>query len=317
MANTITWYLDDSGLTTTYNVYRSDDEGGVYSLLQNVAHPTDHYVDPTGQDYHWYRMSATGPDGESPLGAPMKADSTTMTIGSLTYSIAHSPNSNNVYIVPVSGSFDYNYEYTITVASGLLSETETTGPQLYDYSFTFTSEYYPRYATPETIRTNAGPILNAIPDDTLYRMILKNGIWIEGFAAKNGVSIDRANPPQALTDYVECKTTKDALDAVLLALTPAGGRKTLGDLTISKDFNTDILSDARKAAIDCIESAKRWFFPQSTYAIPHLNDPRPHPPYSAKWGRYPDTRRRSTRTGERRTNGPWATRGINSRTRWE
>ena len=301
MANTVRWTIDHTGMASGYYIYRSDEQYVDYSRIAEVGHPTGVYIDESGQYRDFYRVSMWGSGGESPLSAPFIGEGDREILGSLTYYIDHEPGSDTVYVVTSSGQYDDNYEYTVTVASGLLGIE--TNPTQEEYSFSFTSQYYPIYTTPTWIRSEIGPFIATIPEDTLYRMIHRNAVHAELRAQQIGVVVDRNNPDYYLVQWVICKTELDAINAIIMSFAPTGGRKTLGDLTVEYDYNMDMLNAARKGAIDCIDKYEGYFRKNVDTAIPHLNDPRPHPPYSSRWGRFP-TAPRKDRFGNTLHTGP-------------
>lgn len=165
-----------------------------------------------------------------------------------------------------------NREYTVIVMAGVSGFYDLITYTLSaDYSFWFTSLYCPLFTTVTKVKLEAGPGVDAITDDTIYRMIYKNSLdAVDMYNTYQGTSIPYDywgctwhDVPLILRRYVECKTAYD-----LLALLDAAGLnsgsdgtgsqlKILGDMTISYGGsktagNPDMSApDKKKQLYDC------------------------------------------------------------------
>lgn len=225
------------------------------------------------------------------------------TLGSWTYTITRQQGSKYVYITTTDGNLDYNYEYTITVPAGLESNTTGVGDLQSDYEFSFTATFYPRFVTPEDIRLDMGPVLDEIPDDTINRIILKQSLKAEDKAEDNGFSVDRSDPQEYVSDYVFWATEYQLLNIVMFQGAFAGGTKRLGDFSITKKFDNQLIDWLRKRILQGLNNAKAMFRSPRDYAILSKNDPRTHPPDSSYYGRYPK------KLNNQRGKGPWYKQG--------
>jgi len=158
------------------------------------------------------------------------------------------------YDIIISGSYillepwedlTSNRIYTVTIMPGV-SGYDVSGVYYYnsEYSFSFTSLYCPIFTTPTKVRLEAGPGIDSISDDTIYKMIHKNSLDAVDLAnqsANSQVAYDYwgcswHNVPIVLRRYVECKTAYDLL-CLMQTINPGTGNnasqlKTLGDMTI-------------------------------------------------------------------------------------
>ena len=171
------------------------------------------------------------------------------------------PSGNILSLVPASNLIN-NTEYTVTILAGLsgvYSGEYYTLAQ--DYTFWFTSAYCPIYTTVGRVRLEAGPNIDILTDDTIYRMIHKNTlISIDLYNESYGLNLaytywgcGRLTAPYILRRFVLCKTAYDALAIVKQSqssLSGGGGNqtKTLGDLSIKYGGSTS--ASASSAALD-------------------------------------------------------------------
>lgn len=159
--------------------------------------------------------------------------------------------SGSVLTINISGSLDYNTQYSVTVGAGIsgLFAAGVSNVLDDDYTFWFTSTYCPLFSTVGRVKLQTGPTVDSIPDDTVYRLIHKNSkdvIDIYNTYHNKSYSYTKwgCDPetgiPYTFRRYVECKTAYDLLAIMELIYTSGGlgtgGQlKTLGDLTIRYD----------------------------------------------------------------------------------
>jgi hypothetical protein len=212
---------------------------------------------------------------------------------------------NTLYLIPGTDStLSKNTEYTITISSGLsgvISNLVYTEPLQEDYTFWFTSQYCPLFTSLNRVRIEAGPVADALADDTIYRMILKNSqdavdIYNLSASQSNTYTTWGCGPgtdiPFLLRRYVECKTAYDILALMeMVGSSNADQLKTLGDLTIrySGPSGSASASDPgkKKQLLDCwqqllnslngIKSAVRGWYDTSKMTV--------HPSFTVKHNR--------------------------------
>lgn len=235
---------------------------------------------------------------------------------SLGYFILRPSGSKTVYLVPTptSGSttvptwLDYNKEYTVTItASGLYGENTNFMEE--DYSFSFTSEYCPLFTNVYSVRMSVGPIVEGIPDDTINRYIHRasQDLVSRFFNGVNPYGCSRSIP-EPIFRWTTCAASLHSLNAAVAGAGQGVGntRKTLGQLSISYDGNTDALSpkDVRKHLNECLQQSEnqlsallgRGF----QYAVKSIYNTRlTHPMVDPKWGRMP-------RKVDEAIDGPWS-----------
>lgn len=185
------------------------------------------------------------------------------------------PSGNVLSLVPFSGLLN-NTEYTITISAGLSGVYSGNYYTLAnDYTFWFTGPYCPIYTTVGRVRLEAGPNIDILTDDTIYRMIHKNSlIAVDLYSESYGLSLsytywgcNRTRAPYILRRFVLCKTAYDALAIVKQSqsILSGGGTnqlKTLGDLTIKYGGSSSTTSDSLdptklKDLYDCWKEAMR------------------------------------------------------------
>ncbi len=226
------------------------------------------------------------------------------------------PSGNIIYIIPPPTSgvnpewLNYNTEYTINIkSSGLYGEN--TGYMLEDYEFFFTSEYCPLWSTATSVRLAAGPIIDAIPDDTVNRMIYKMSLKAIQlfFSGTNYYGCTWDTVPEALFRWVTCSAGMMALNAAIAGGATGGGNTTkrLGAMSISYDGGNDDGTkpgDVRKNLDDCIRDSSDVMGAELgtsvQYAIQSVNNTYiKHQYKNPSWGRSP---RMIERNGNK---GPW------------
>jgi len=139
-------------------------------------------------------------------------------------------------------SLSHNREVVINISDDL---TSLEGDKLEkSFSMWYTTTYWPVYTTPTMIRLteSLGVFLEGIPDDTIWRTILKNSNYAHTYwgTKKRGSNIygtqvltnKRGQVPWCVTEFVTYATVLDLLGYVWFTLAKAGGMKKLADLTI-------------------------------------------------------------------------------------
>lgn len=157
---------------------------------------------------------------------------------------------DNVIFIDFLERLTTNRQYTITLEAGIsgVFDSGLSGVLESDYEFWFTSLYCPLFTTLGRVKLQAGPSIDSIPDDTIYRMIHKNSMdavdlyntYHDSSFAYDYWGCDWQGAPYIFRRYAECKTAYDLLAIIELVATGngvgAGGQlKTLGDLTIRYD----------------------------------------------------------------------------------
>jgi hypothetical protein len=184
--------------------------------------------------------------------------------------------SGNILAILPTEPLITNRVHTITLMAGISGVYESESYALAsDYTFWFTSLYCPLFTTVTKVKLEAGPGVDLISEDTIYRLIHKNSLdAVDLYNTYQGTSISYDNwgctwhdVPMILRRYVECKTAYDLLallDAAGLSTASDGTGsqlKTLGDLTISYGGskaagNPDMSApDKKKQLYDCFMNA--------------------------------------------------------------
>jgi hypothetical protein len=179
--------------------------------------------------------------------------------------------SGNVLTMVLDEPLVTNRIYDITLLAGI-SGVYNSEPYVMssDYNFSFTSLYCPLFTTVTKVRLEAGPAVDAIPDDTIYRLIHKNSLDAVDLAnTYKGTTLTYDtwgctwhDVPIILRRYVECKTAYDLLALIDLVGGSGGGNpggsqtKTLGDMTIvyggsSGSASTTTSPNKKKQLYDC------------------------------------------------------------------
>jgi hypothetical protein len=228
----------------------------------------------------------------------------------------HYPSGRFLYIVPqpTSGSaavpnwLSFNTQYTVTIeSSGFYGSGMAWLEE--DYSFSFTAEYCPVFSTPDSVRIAVGPIIDGIPDDTIYRMIQRASwdVISRYYNETNPYGCTYTSVPESVYRWVTCAAGLQALNA---AIAGGGGlgntSKRLGTFAVSYDGATDEAApgDIRKNLTECMFEASTIISAgQETgiqYAVKSFkNTLITHPQKDVAWGRMP---RKIPDTG---ITGPW------------
>jgi len=142
----------------------------------------------------------------------------------------------------------YNAEVTICVHSDYI--VNASGHQLEeDTYFTFTTEYWPKYATPTVLRIELGPTISQLYDDTLYRIILKNSIRTLLESNDKCYITNRDRPYPNTEKFVKSQSIIDVINQLrLLADIQSGQRKQLGDFTVQFNASDPLLISKLKEA---------------------------------------------------------------------
>lgn len=154
-----------------------------------------------------------------------------------------------VFQIDASAEFLHNTEVHVTISTNVASTAGATLSQEVDYFFT--TEYFPLFVGPTFLRTELGPSVATLTDDTIKRIIHKNSIEAWEMANKG---IDLKRPTWWARKWVICKSILDILGVLLLSKDLAAGQsKTLGDLSISTRPANPELGAKYKQATDCIK----------------------------------------------------------------
>jgi len=154
-----------------------------------------------------------------------------------------------VFEIDPSAEFLHNTEVHVTVSTNVASTTGATLSS--ETSYFFTTEYFPLFVGPSFLRTELGPPVATLTDDTLKRIIYKNSIEAWEMANKG---IDLKRPTWWARKWVICKSMLDILGVLLLTKDiQAGQSKTLGDLSISTKPANPELGAKYKQATDCLK----------------------------------------------------------------
>ena len=227
------------------------------------------------------------------------------------YFIVNPSGSNWVYLVtpPASGGvipdwLKYNYEYTVTVdASGLFGSG--TNYMQGNYTFSFLAEACPQWTTVEAVRLTVGPLINSLPDDTIYRMGLRASMMAmtRFYMNQNPYGCDYTTVPEPVFRWVTCMTGMFCLNSIIFSMNSS---KKLGafDVSYSQVPGSFItVGDLRKEMDNCLkESAISIQSLDGTllaFATKGLhNRMLRHPQADPQWGRHP-------RKVDLFVHGPW------------
>ncbi|MCK9429432.1 MAG: hypothetical protein M0R17_05470 [Candidatus Omnitrophica bacterium] len=212
----------------------------------------------------------------------------------MAYNISISGNVYQVDHVNLTGSlvsivfpdgFENNKQYEVTLSNNISGEFNSSNYYLENgYSFWFTSTYCPLFTTVKKIHLTGGPQTEMFLDDTINKMIHKNSIdAVDLYNLYNNTSVaydywgcTASGVPTILRRYVECKTAYDLISLLKMSGSSNEQLKTLGDLTIKYDTNSNASKDdpnRLKELYDCwktslntfgnIKSTVRGFYDQS------------------------------------------------------
>lgn len=124
-----------------------------------------------------------------------------------------------------------------------------------DYSWYFTSKYWPAYAHPRQIRQETGNSFNEIPDGIIWYFIHMSSLTLE---EKTGLHWEEDETiPFYANRYVICLTILKLYHATSGSAFTAGSiiEKTLGDLTIKYDSDGSLNDGIPSWIEDCIETS--------------------------------------------------------------
>lgn len=224
---------------------------------------------------------------------------------------------DTVYVVPPSVSgvvidwLSWNSEYTVTIDQSLWGSGTTYMRD--SYSFFFTSRYNPHWSTVTAVRLAAGPLIEAIPDDTINRMIYRMSLKaITNFMhGVNTFGIDWDAIPEPVFRWVTCSAGLMALNAAIAAGLGGNVTKRLGEFQVTYDKRYMDPGQIRKNLSDCVEEAANiigsLMGTRVVSAIKGLkNAYLTHPFTDPAWGRFPRSVliQTSDITGNP-TKGPW------------
>jgi len=134
---------------------------------------------------------------------------------------------------PYYNTFPFNAEVIATLDARIQGASSQRPLLGQDVKIAFSTELYPTYSGPRTLRLDVGPILDDYFDDTLCRLVLKRSIeaW-----ELNGMCFDIDNPPHMAREFVRWGSVLDALEVVSAKLDLVRGTaKQLGDFRV--DFS--------------------------------------------------------------------------------
>ena len=229
LGNSIFLYFNDD--IDTYSV-SSDVFGNAYfggSYFGNISNILKDYL-------HIYRKPVLG--------------GTKVTINP--YDIRYLSYLRAIEIVLNSSDVLTNTEYVILLHSGLKGIKYSA--MLQNYTFKFTSLYYPMFITADQILLEIEPAIQDVPEDTIYRVIFENTLHMIN---KGYISSTISVLPEPYLTYLLCKTKYDILRAVMAGKVFNNGSKRLGDLEITVNLDARILGPLMDDFKNCYVMALR------------------------------------------------------------
>jgi len=204
---------------------------------------------------------------------------------------------NKLIITPVE-TIPVNTEVSIYI-DGLRA---TDGSTIGNIDFFYTTAYYPVFTTPTQIRLTEGlgSWIMDVPDDTIWRTILKNTIrcarlWNDG---RGGLNYKR--PAWCAVDFVHYATVLDLMDHYIQQLMMLSGSKRLADLDIDyrgpSSFQS-VISNLRAHIVEKVEDLEYHvrhgctFRHATGYLGSNYWEPKPIINYNITWKRYPAVKR--------------------------
>jgi hypothetical protein len=154
------------------------------------------------------------------------------------------------WVLDTTDDFLHNTQVRVKLTTSLAGLAD--GATLLETTeYFFTTEYFPLFIGSEYLRTELGPAVVSLTDDTLCRIIHKNSI--EAWELSNR-SFSLKEPTWRIRKWVGCKSILDILGVLMLTkdLT-AGASKTLGDLSISSRPANPQLGAKFDQATQCLE----------------------------------------------------------------
>jgi hypothetical protein len=265
--------------------------------------PSGAYADPTG----WLVDSITM-TSQAVLGSEYAG----FTPNDPVTSIWYDEDDDTVYLTPTStghpgsyyagGSFvqggevaarwEQSSDYIVTVLDDRIKGLATTIMPA-NYQFLFTTLMIPMYTSVEVIRLSLGALIDGVPDNTIAVLIHRNSIRSQQLG-----SFVHDDPPMYVIEYVDCKTKLDLLNSIFLgAGSLGGGRRTLGDMTIEKDFgdSADFILPILEQLQLCVEEKEEEIITQGVgigvprQTIPHRLASDPYPGVAWKRMGSPDS----------------------------
>src|SRR3990167_3186271 len=152
----------------------------------------------------------------------------------------------------IDAGFDflYNTEVVVKVTTDLEGISDATLPAEVEYYFV--TEYFPLFFDARLLRTELGPAVASLHDDTLNRIIHKNSI--EGWEL-SGRAFSLVNPPYQAVKWTKCQSILDVLGVLMQTRDIAGNQsKTLGDFSVRYGPSDPELSAKYKEALKCVDA---------------------------------------------------------------
>ncbi len=127
---------------------------------------------------------------------------------------------------------DNNCEYIVVVTTDV---EDTEGNSLsQEYSYTFTSQYDPIYASFNNVMLDLQQYMSNINEDFVYRYIRENSQSIRTLTKRRDINWNNP-PPYEVQQYVRFKTVYDiVLNAYVKSVGGSGKKTRLGDLDVDK-----------------------------------------------------------------------------------
>jgi hypothetical protein len=269
---------------------------GVYSGTVIGNYPTwiNEITYPSGNPDYWYSVRFGTTDGAYSTWSERSYGKYGASQDG--YFVFHPSGSQWVYLIPpqISGVIpdwlNYNYEYTVKVdASGLFASG--TNYMVSDFSFSFLTEACPSWSTVDAVRLAVGPIINTLPDDTIYRMIHRASLQAISrfYGGSNPYGCSYLTIPEPVFRWVTCMTGMFTLNSILSNVNTS---KRLGAFKVDYDKGGISPAEVRKQLDDCLkESAISIQALEGTllaFATKSINNVAlRHPQADPQWGRHP------------------------------
>lgn len=264
-------------------------------------------VDYSGGTDFWYAVRFGTTTGEYTAWSPRMYGA--YGVSEYGYFVIHPSGSEWVYLVPpqmnntIPNWLNYNYEYTVKVeASGLYGSG--TNYMQSDFSMTFGALTCPSWSSVDSVRLNVGPFIDALPDDTINKMILRASMqaMTRFYLGANPYGCDYNTVPEPVFRWVTCTAGIMTLNTILANQNTS---KKLGQFDVSYGVRPGSISpsEIRKSLQDCINDSSISIQSMDgtllTFATKSLhNGMLRHPMSDPQWGRHP-------RKVDLFVHGPW------------
>jgi len=191
-----------------------------------------------------------------------------------------------------------NCELGVTLASGLPA---LDGDSLADeIDYFYTTSYYPYFSTPTLVRLTEGlgPWIQDVPDDTIWRTILKNSFYAIGAWDNGDSNLTYTNGvPWCVSQFTLYATVLDLMTYWIYVLITSAGSKRLADLSISNNGPSSFqgpISTMREHVVEKFEEFSYLVRIRCTPLEPVTGvrsssfwEPQPIIDYNLTWKRYP------------------------------